>query len=132
MDAAVSCSLASSFMTVALIDGSDDRDLSLNLAAARSKESGVVLLVTDAALDSLPQDNLSLDDGDGPLVLINYDISRSRDLDAQRIEMVFGSSTGKGVIVDLFSSNEEEQFRAIESYHGQDIHPLPMTLNEIL
>lgn len=132
LDTAVSSCIASLFTTVVLID---DSELDSNLAAAKRMERmALALVVTDAVLDTLPpHENLSLKEG--ARFLVNFDLSRSKELDEKRILMVFGSTPldrRRGVVIDMFCSSEVDRFREIESSNGQDIPPLPMTLEDLL
>lgn len=128
LDDAVRACLVSSLNTVALIDGFEERELIHNIAAAKSQQSS--LLLTDATLDSLSQESSSSIAGHFPF-LINYDIPRDLTLDDRRTSL-FGAGRKRGVIIDLFSSSETDQFKAIESSNTGEIPPLPMSLEDIL
>ena len=136
LDEAVATCLTSAFKTIALIEGSDEREMARDIAwsleppqaGALAKNSA--LLMTDALLDSLSQDITSY--FGGQTFLINYDLPRDLSVDDRRISLFFGADRKEGVvIIDMFSSLEIAQFKAIESHYGE-IPPLPMALEDIL
>jgi hypothetical protein len=130
MDHAVGVSLSTTFHTVAIMDGSEERDLMRCLEAAKSQPSAV--LMTESTLDALLSSQHASLQGSNFTFLVNYDLSKDAVMDDRRIALMLGPDQSKRrVVVDLFSADQEDHFRAIESHFGQ-IPSFPMSLEEIL
>jgi hypothetical protein len=131
MDHAIGVSLSTTFHTVAIMDSSDE-DLMRCLEAAKSQPSA--LLMTESTLDALLSSQHARDSllGCNCTFLINYDLPRDAVMDDRRIALMLGADQSKrSVVVDLFSADQEDHFRAIEAHFGQ-IPSFPMSLEEIL
>ena len=135
IDHAVGVSLSTTFHTVAIMDGSEE-DLMRCLEAAKSQPSAV--LMTESMLDALQSSQHARDSllGSNCTFLINYDLPTDAVMDDRRIALILGADQSKRsdrprVVVDLFSADQEDHFRAIEAHFGQ-IPFFPMSLDEIL